>query len=708
MATPPLFLLGALSLGGWQTEWLPIGVALGALVESSRLVRARWSFSQQDLNRIWDLCTVLFLTGLVVALASDEGRGAFTGIFGHPGGRPAALNQAAATMLRFVTWLPLVFLPIVVAQVFSHQGRFEWSTFSWWLRKQRTRQKAAWGAGSVNVTYPYAAACLLAASATHQHPIGFFVSFFLLLAWGLWAQRPVGYSTVNWALLMGLVAALGFGAQAGMKRLQMWAENLNVSWLQRSSTRGFDQKAIRTAIGQIGKLKLSGRIVLRLETDGQPPPDLLREASYNVFRSPTWEASYDAFRSPTSLNTNRAAIPVTSRNENSVWKLLPDKESRRAFRSSHYLRGGIVLLPLPSGVSTIEQLPVEEMEQTPLGVVRVSESPGLVSYVVRHDLGVTIDAPPEAEDRDIPPAEEPALGQIAEELKLKSLSPRQALETVRRFFAEHFSYSTYLTSQDRAASNETALATFLLHRRSGHCEFFATATTLLLRKAGIPARYAVGYSVQEGRGKRFAVRERHAHAWCLAHIDGTWQDVDNTPASWNAIEEKHASWWEWVSDAGSRLWFEFQKVRWGHSPIRKYLVWVPLPLLLWLAARLYWNKGWKRFNPAGAIGPKGVAHAGLDSEFFAIERLLRERGLERDIGETLSSWLKRAAPHLAELASKMPELLRLHYRYRFDPMGLTRSERETLKSKATAWLHLYQAKQRRAGFGQGPAAALKK
>ncbi|MBT8330725.1 MAG: transglutaminase-like domain-containing protein, partial [Deltaproteobacteria bacterium] len=36
---------------------------------------------------------------------------------------------------------------------------------------------------------------------------------------------------------------------------------------------------------------------------------------------------------------------------------------------------------------------------------------------------------------------------------------------------------------------------FLTRSRSGHCEYFATATVLLLRQAGIPARYARGYSV---------------------------------------------------------------------------------------------------------------------------------------------------------------------------------------------------------------------
>ena len=35
---------------------------------------------------------------------------------------------------------------------------------------------------------------------------------------------------------------------------------------------------------------------------------------------------------------------------------------------------------------------------------------------------------------------------------------------------------------------------FLCEHRTGHCEYFATATTLLLRAAKIPARYAVGYA----------------------------------------------------------------------------------------------------------------------------------------------------------------------------------------------------------------------
>lgn len=63
----------------------------------------------------------------------------------------------------------------------------------------------------------------------------------------------------------------------------------------------------------------------------------------------------------------------------------------------------------------------------------------------------------------------------------------------------------------------TPLSTFLLKNRSGHCEYFATATTLLLREVGIPARYAIGFSVSEFSPleNQFIVRGRDSHAWTL-------------------------------------------------------------------------------------------------------------------------------------------------------------------------------------------------
>jgi hypothetical protein len=87
---------------------------------------------------------------------------------------------------------------------------------------------------------------------------------------------------------------------------------------------------------------------------------------------------------------------------------------------------------------------------------------------------------------------------------------------------------------------------------------------------------------------------------------------------------------------------------------------------------------------------------GLDSEFYQLERKLSQRGATRHLGEPLSAWLSRVAaePILSEIRQPLQELLRLHYRYRFDPVGLVQSDREMLRRETN--LCLAKLKQARA------------
>lgn len=105
----------------------------------------------------------------------------------------------------------------------------------------------------------------------------------------------------------------------------------------------------------------------------------------------------------------------------------------------------------------------------------------------------------------------------------------------------------------------------MLGSRSGHCEYFAAATVLLLKTLGIPARYATGYSVHEYSDleKAFVVRQRHAHAWTLVYLNGSWQDFDTTPASWIAVEEEAASKWAGLPDLWSWFVYTLSKWRWS-------------------------------------------------------------------------------------------------------------------------------------------------
>jgi hypothetical protein len=256
---------------------------------------------------------------------------------------------------------------------------------------------------------------------------------------------------------------------------------------------------------------------------------------------------------------------------------------------------------------------------------------------------------------------------------------RLAVET---FFAHKFTYSTWQGLDKRGDAHASPLTRFLLTSRSGHCEYFATATVLLLRKLGIPARYAVGYYVHEPSGSGYVVRERDAHAWCLAWNRETkmWEDFDTTPASWLAIEGHNASPLDALSDAYSWLVFEFEKLRYRQANLRQYIIWTLAPVMAVLVYYIIFQRRAK----ARTAGKKAAAEVpviwpGQDSAFYRLEQLLAARGLVRQPQEPLSEWLERASgePALSGLRAPLRELLRLHYRYRFDPHGLDEGEKKS-------------------------------
>lgn len=679
---PAPFLLGAVLLfWGWQTGLLFLGVILAVILEGSRLVRARWEFSQADLTRIWNLCSILFLGAAVISFTVYEGASGMAGLFdtGSMAKRSDALNKTSHSVLVLFQWMPLIFFPIAAVQAFSARDTMDLSIFSWvWRRrkaKQATSREPARPSVGINVLFPYAAGCLLASSAANQRTAWFYFGVAVLLAWSLWSVRNKRFSWVVWCGLLAAVVAFGYAGHHGLYRLQKALENLDATFLSDLFKQEFNPKESRTSIGHIGRLKLSGRIVLRLETDGQPPPTHLRETCYDQFnfKESMWSVAKKDFS------------PVVSENDGTTWQLLPQKNSRKSVTVARYLPRGAGLLALPNGVSELRNLPVGILKSNRLGVVSAETGPGLVRYQAQYDEGPAIDSPPTDADRDVPPAEAEALAQIADELKLFSQSATQVLQTVAAFFQERFRYSTYLNIPGTSTPRQSALGAFLLKHRAGHCEYFATATVLLLRQAKIPARYVAGYSVQERSGRNYIVRERHAHAWCLVFVDGVWREFDTTPPSWHEVESQNASFWEPFSDAWSRLWFEFSKWRWGKGGFKKYIAWLLLPLVLLLAARLFFKKQWRRFRQEQKKRA-ARSHPGMDSEFYLVERKLVELGLERNAGETLSAWLDRIESSAPAAPPLLRRILSLHYRHRFDPEGLSTEERQALKSEVAAWL----------------------
>lgn len=74
------------------------------------------------------------------------------------------------------------------------------------------------------------------------------------------------------------------------------------------------------------------------------------------------------------------------------------------------------------------------------------------------------------------------------------------------------------------------LPTFLFETRTGHCEYFASAATMLLRVRGVPARLATGFwSGELDEEGRVVVRAGQAHAWVEVPTGDGWVTVDPSP-----------------------------------------------------------------------------------------------------------------------------------------------------------------------------------
>jgi hypothetical protein len=691
MRTPP-FLLGAgLLFWGWQSDLLAVGAVMGLVIESARFTKLRWDLSDTDFRRILTFCTLFTLAAtLYVFTAAQESGGGFQGPAGAVG-RAMGISSLR-TSTTFFRWLPMFLFLFAAAQIFSTREKIPLTAISIIARRRSRPEIKPGGAPdgfSLNVSYPYFIVCLFSAS-IHANAGGssFFWGECGLMFWALWRFRSRRCGIVAWTLALALVLAASYSGQRGIGELQRLLEGYNAQWLLRLLQPKTDPKEGMTSMGQIGELKLSGRIVIRLQTkNGESPPPYLREASYRSYQ-PRMKSWFSDFRNDFD------GIPQQS--DQTTWILLPQKTNTASVNIACHLPGGEALLPLPTGSGRLENLTAFVLQKNNEGAV-LADGPGLVIFDAHYGPGATIDAAPKMDSETnmdflVPSNEMPALDSVISEMNLPAAATDgQKKSAVEKFFANKFSYSLWQGADKLATTNESALTRFLLHSRSGHCEYFATATVLLLRELKIPARYAVGYAVHEAGGHGFVVRERDAHAWCLVwdRQTKTWEDFDTTPASWVGIEGRRASLMQWFSDFWSWVGFEISKFRWGQSNLREYILWALVPVLALLLFQIVFRRGRKqRTQPKAGKSDAAIPWPGLDSEFYLLERKLSTRGVPRQPGEPLSGWLANALvnPTLADLQEPLRKILRLHYRHRFDPRGLSEPERQALASEAKTCL----------------------
>jgi hypothetical protein len=135
----------------------------------------------------------------------------------------------------------------------------------------------------------------------------------------------------------------------------------------------------------------------------------------------------------------------------------------------------------------------------------------------------------------VPPAKELGmdLTEFAGRIFTTGSPTAQKILTLKQYFHNNYRYSDHAHWQ----SGDHPVALFLLDKKVGDCTYHATAATLLLRSAGVPARLSVGFlsSLWAPKTSEAVVRNSGAHAWVEYYLDNAgWYPVD--PTAWVPVD----------------------------------------------------------------------------------------------------------------------------------------------------------------------------
>ncbi|MFK8183739.1 MAG: transglutaminase family protein [Phormidesmis sp.] len=679
----------ALLLWGWQTQLLFIAVPLALALEARRVIQQRWDMSANDLREIAKLSGALLAMLFVVII----------------------ITQRVYFIYTLFQWLPVAAFPLVMSQTYGlgASTRLYEAFSNPYLPRRRIRRPQQ---TPFNLHYAFMGLCLLAASATDTDSFTFYGAATVMVGLILWPLRPRRSSVVLWMLLFSLSVGLGFAGHQQLTQAQQQLEAQMIAMLGNYASGAVNPDGTATRMGAVGRLKLSKAIIARIQSDNDNNfPLLLQEASYNDYKLATWKATDSIFQ------------PVPPAEADGEWILAQASEQDSTLQLSTDLERAEGLLTLPRGTTRIQNLPVEEMQRNQYSAVQV-DAEGSTTYQIQFSTDPIInrtESPPTDWDLKIPEVEQDAIEQTLAEIfpadTLQTLSQQEILSRITAYF-QSFTYSLDLI---RPSDSNAPVADFLLNTRTGHCEYFASATALLLRSVGIPARYAVGFSAHEFSSLegQYLVRNRDAHAWTLAYIDKKWQIVDNTPADWAAQERAQegtmSTLLRSISDlfsfAGFQISFRIRQL--GELGLKEVLI-IMTPVfgyLVWRTSQQF--QGQRKQLANRAANAQSLTRYGLDSELFAVEKVLEKRLSElyspRLATESFAEWLSRLQPHLvapdlirpnldgatakaepsrAPHAAIVQDVLALHYRYRFDPDGLDVSQRQQLTALCQQWIQM--------------------
>jgi protein-glutamine gamma-glutamyltransferase len=657
-------LLGAAFLfWGAMTGRPLLGLSLALVVEARHWTRIRWEFDDDTCGRVWQFTSIaILLTAVLIWL---------------DGNRYTALPNT-------LSWLPALLIPIQFVQSYGLRDTLPLSIFSFLAKYRRERNRrlglienvSSFHFGNFLFTTTLVAASVGAKSDTWIFILGMLIlSGWMLMTAG--QARPL--------LLVPVLAVAGLLGLSGRIALEKADD-----WLNQSAgyNRGsFDPNFTSTLIGTAGTVQQSSDILWRLyPVAGSASPRLLRKATYNYFLGNSWRNQRVASADFKELVTRLInGVPYYLLQENSLSK---DPAKLPSFT----LRGSAAAespLPIPGDCALLRDFEHDGLELNTFGTVRIFPKHSVIDGTVLWQGDGNPESPPlPLEDLHSLVIERKIVRETLEKLGItEKTSMQDQLAIIRGFFLSNFRYTRNLSIQHLYSriNEPTAIGRFLTETRAGHCEYFASAAVLMLREAGIPARYATGYAVVERDMKHggYIIRGTHGHAWCRVWdaATGQWIDFDPTPPNWLAEVSAPQPWLQRLNDNLKRLredFFIWRNRSANRLTVSLVMLGIGLALAGFVARRLWRSR--RRLE----IIKQTAGYGGhiVRTPLHGLEASARKILGERPTGMTFGFWISRLRTALQD-ADLLDEAIALHQRLRFDPAPPRDADQERLAKLAT-------------------------
>ena len=309
---------------------------------------------------------------------------------------------------------------------------------------------------------------------------------------------PVDYVRPDWSEALRSLAETKTTVE---NRVETWTQTI------RPPQSAWSPELKTVDLKHIGPKSMTGEPALRYRTDGSL--SYLRGVSLAVYEDSTWKAldsrAYERYGLTDQPLLNSAVMLHT---------LEIETVAREPQLYTPYY-----LASVPEHGSPVDDAYIANSDR--LTAYQILYEPSL-----QYPLGTTEEADRLASEvyTQVPQTLRVSLSAILAENGLAAASPQDIIAYVK-------ASGRYDLNTPAIPAGEDFILYFLQESHRGYCVHFASAAVMLLRTAGIPARYVTGYAVSGPIDTWNLVTEDDAHAWVEYYTKGIgWRPLEATPA----------------------------------------------------------------------------------------------------------------------------------------------------------------------------------